>query len=719
MNNKESMAKVKGDGGEAVVSEELLAEFKEEIGRLNSETVWGARLAAENTRFCVWDGQSDDGRKHAAANSDEPVAPFEGATDGRVRLADMLVNEAVILAALATMRGQVKVRGVGTEDNAAAAKVTKFLRWVVRRWLGANFVEEVIRLAQYVYGDSPGLGMMSIGWQREMALEMKVINVDELLEMYVLLATEGAGDDELLAAANTAVEDFRAALADEDWGEDMLVDMLLGMFPYLKRPRAVKTVRALRKDGTAEFPAPYIRKDQPEFRAKRFFKDFFVPLNTTSFDRVRVVFEPEWLSRTEVEERALSEGWTKSFKERLLEKEGMPGLKEYERNDDKVIPIQSDRYAGLYQVIRATFRAVNDDSISGWYYVTFSADINEPAHKRRLLDYMHGEFPGRVFRREVLDELMLNSRGIPELVGTHQDMIKLFADSFGDNAQLSGVPPIITRARAGGGNLYIGPLVELPVRRDGDYKWLDPPRFPAQTVNMIKEVRRQVNEYIGRADEDVDPALVEMHREFNVMWWLVNMREVYRHILQLCQQYVPDDVIARVTDSDDQPLLRSREEIQGQYDIEVTFDARDMDPEYLLNLGKTIKDVLLVMDRDKTIDTAPIVATMLYRLAPEMAEESLRDVDRADKSELDDEMENYMKIRAGVEPPMVDDGSQNYGLRFRMYMEMEQKNPDIFKDMPVDKMEILTQRLKHLEMMTQQYSENAQIGRTGAAPALQ
>jgi hypothetical protein len=47
--------------------------------------------------------------------------PFEGATDSRVRLADMIINENTILRMLAMSRGRIKAIPRGPEDAAKAS----------------------------------------------------------------------------------------------------------------------------------------------------------------------------------------------------------------------------------------------------------------------------------------------------------------------------------------------------------------------------------------------------------------------------------------------------------------------------------------------------------------------------------------------------------------------------------------------------------------------
>ena len=76
------------------------------------------------------------------------------------------------------------------------------------------------------------------------------------------------------------------------------------------------------------------------------------------------------------------------------------------------------------------------------------------------------------------------------------------------------------------GRLRIKPLEEIPLKRDGDVKWMQPPAYPSTVDAMMKEVRRQVDEYYGRSNDAVPQDLVNLLRQFKVMWWLANLREL-------------------------------------------------------------------------------------------------------------------------------------------------------------------------------------------------
>jgi hypothetical protein len=660
--------------------------------------------------------------------------PFEGACDNRIRLADMVINESVMLAIMASLRAQINVKGVEASDVGRAANIQILLKWVLRNQIGLDYIRELLKLGNYVYGDSPGLGFMSVYWRRETALELREMTAQEMMLLYIDFAMEQfqpteeeLSEEEYRDAATDAATSFIEALADPETGNEGLAQMLLQLFPYLKPARARSVIRQLREGEIATFPAPYVRYDGPEFAAKRLYDDWFIASNTMEFQKARAYFDAQWIDKVEARERALVEGWSDEFLEKLLGKDdrdngqqGVAVFKEYARTASGQLreTDQSD-YENLYQVLTGYFRSTNADGIPGRYFVTFHPNIDVAATDKQLLDYDHGKYPGHVVQREVLTKRMFDCRGLAELAATNQDMIKLFIDSFGDNAQLSGVPPIVTRGRRSQGRLYIEPLGELQAKRDGDYKWMDPPQYPQTIDKMLNELRRQFDEYHGRANEEVSTELVTLHNEFKVMWWLANLREILTQLLQLCQQFMSDETVQRVTNAEGVSVLRTREDIQGQFDLEITFDPRDFDPEFLAAMGRIVRETLMAIDTDKTIQTAPIVENLMYRMFPDLAERSLRPVEQANLDELQDEFNKYQEILAGREPERGAPGSENYELRLNMYRQLEAANPIIYNDLPPDRQAILFARLEYLQAQAEQFGTNAQIGREGAPRALE
>ncbi|MDD8011870.1 MAG: hypothetical protein PHX05_00130 [Acidobacteriota bacterium] len=711
-----------------------LDEIKAELEDLARESadIWEKRITTDNTRLAFWENQSDDGLKHAV--DEEEPEPFDGACDQKIRLADLLINEDVALLITAAMRARIKFSGVTEEDARKAAKLTILMRYVLMNIWGLTWIKELAKVANYYIGDTPAVALLKIYWKRETSLRLTNITAEELLEQYLQRAQqelEQSGLDEETKAGQLALaaQDFLGALqAPAATNAEYLQSILKEFFPHLRPRRAKQMIKQLRETGSAEYPEPYISANQPMIEGKRIWEEWFIPRNTGEFQEARVYFESDWLTKAQLYERITSEGWDQDFVEAVVGKDGEQGhegesaVPEYTREtlNGPLTARDPSYYRGLYNIITAYFRALNDDGIPGRFYVVFHKDVKDPAKPPELINYVHGGYPGHVFQRETISGRMLDARGLGTLAASYQGLLKLYCDSFGDNAQLSGVPPMITRGRARMGALRLRPLGELPAKRDGDYKWLAPPQYPQTVVNMIMEIRRQVDDYFGRENKDNPPSGPQLAREFKVLWWLLNLREVLGQVFKLVQQFMPDEIIQRITNAQGQPLFAAgREEIQGQFDLELQFDPEDLDAEKMMKKGKMLKELVLAMDRSQQVDSGPIVEEFLYRLVPGVAPAAFKHRDQAVRDETQDETAKYQQIRAGMEPPLSDDGSEDYATRAAFYQQIQQANPEIFNDLPPDKAAILQSRIQRLQFLAQQYGANAQIGRQGAPPALE
>lgn len=720
MQNDESVLKAKNDGGGEAVSDELLNYLKgrvasvEDYLRKMSET----RSEGWNTRLAVWDGQSADGRKHAEDNADEDVKPFEGACDQRVRLADMLVNDEMMMLVMASLFGQTQITPMDAGDIQKVGRLKTLLRWVLFNKLGYRWMKQLILAANYYLADTPALVWLDVRWRVERYLQPRRLTAQELAQMYVASAAGGTQDEQALAAMQIAADQFVTLLSSKA-GDEELMGLLQMMFPDVENQRARKMLADLRRDGRTTFPEVRT-KEGVHVQAKRLWEDFYVISGTTDFQTTPVIFECEWLTKPQVEAAKLERGWSGDFIEGVLKHEGIKAIDNgLDEGDSRGTEKETTDYAGLYQVVNAMFTGVNKSGVPGRYAMTFHPDVTVAAGDEELIETLNGEYPGHVLQREVLSKWLLDSRSISELAGADQDMIKLFLDSWGDNAQISAVPPIVTIGRRTMGRLYIEPLAELQAKREGDYRWLPPPQYPASVVRILDQLRDMVNEYHGRENiAGNNQVRVQLARQFKTAWWLANLAEIYKQILQLCQIYMSDEELARVLDLDGNQVIQTREDIAGMFDVAIIYDPRDLDTEDLERRAAVIKNILVALDRDQVLELAPIVENYLWRLEPALAGRSIKSVDKARASELEDEIQNYLKILGGIEPEMVTDGTQNYNVRLELYQGMKQKNPAIYESLAPDRRAILEARVQHLAAMVEQYGANAAVGRQGTPGAL-
>lgn len=117
-----------------------------------------------------------------------------------------------------------------------------------------------------------------------------------------------------------------------------------------------------------------------------------------------------------------------------------------------------------------------------------------------------------------------------------------------------------------------------------------------------------------------------------------------------------------------------------------------------------------------TVQRDKLVRWFFSAISPTLAQELLVPAEVQNQKEVDDEQRLFSLIAAGIEPPMVEAG-QNFTLRLQTEMDIGKKNPEAWDKLTPVSRKILEARLKHLEQMVTQ-QQNAQIGRTGARPAL-
>ncbi len=711
---EKNLALVAGDGGDAPVETTELQKFKTEAMDIAKGAAWNVnerRILAEEIRYNLWEGQSRDGRKHADAQDGKPAFPFEGASDARIRLADMIVNERVLILTAAAFRNLPKVKGLELQNEALGHQLTTVLKWVLKNKLGGQYFREIVKLAQYQEADSPAAAVLGVWWEQETALEMRTLTLAEIAESVQAL---GLGPEQI-----TALE---AQMNDPERDAET-AQALQQLIPHLSPARAKQVVAALREDGEAEFPAPYLKLDQPAVCTYKLYEDIFFPTNTTDAQKCRCYFLREWLNEWELREREVSHGYDPEFIAEVLKHEAETMFPLYRRNpgmgeftivaEEQTASKEARR--GLFEVVTVMWKAVNEDKIPGIYQLPIHGNVDFAGAERLLCDYKHGNYPFTFFAREILGSRLLDSRGVPELLATEQQALKLLADSFQDHVQLATIPPIKVPRRRSKLSLVIGPLKVIKEDRPGDVEFMEPPMYPQGNERQQEEVRRRVDEFWGRISAHVPPMLTQLHQTGMVVNFLTNLTDALTQLLQLCQQYISDDELAMITGEDGIPIARSRAEIQGKFAVELTFDPRDLDMDYLKNIVGMIVQILQV-DTLNTVQRDKLVQRLFTAIDPNLAAATLRPVEAANESEVADEENNFAKINAGVEPEMAEAG-QNFPLRLKTLTDIVDKNPEAYAKLsPVSK-EIYQARVKHLSDQVQQI-QNAQIGRQVGQPAL-
>jgi hypothetical protein len=709
------------------IGEDMLNRIGAEIAAVNSDFGTGVRAArttAENTRFCKWDGQSADGKKHKTALNKDPF-PFDGASDQRVPVVDMVVEEKVALAVMASMTAFMvpQVRMMGIEDAASAAALERVLRYEVTNRMGLELFSESTRLANFVYGDNPGLGVLKVWWKRERGVVLETWTLEEAAKQLDALA-EGAVHPD---TGETAGQFFLRALATESLHEEAAELMRLLAPEEAGDADFVTWVREAQKTGKLSFPTTYLRSNRVAIRALRPFEDVWYRTHARSGEDVEMWFEREWLTAVQVKAEAQEEDWSEDFVTALCgdgkEKKGRVGASLFSEVEAPQAGYFADTYRGSaieqhadeYEIVRVHFSACDRSGVRGWYWTTVAAGVKIAAHDARLQDYKHGESVFLPFQAEFLRGNMLDSRGESQRLGSMQWALKQEVDMHNDRTTLTTVPPVIGPFARAGQKFTLQPGGYLPELRSGELRWMPSPDGQGVRDNETHQALlwRITNEYSGRSAEGVPPDAVQLRRQFLVLGWLAQWARVQKRMAQLICQYRTDEEIVRILGGTENPLPKTLAEIHGLYDTTLWIDPRDLtDTEHLTKVTETVLNGVVQLDKDGQIDTGPIAVAILSRLDPRLAALTAQPPQQALARQEEEERQTITAIAAGLEPRLLEGVNVNYLAKIGVLRSWEAQNQADIAQWSEEKKAQLEKHKKNLLFGLQQ-QENAQTGRTG------
>lgn len=651
-----------------------------------------------DVRHALWAGQSPDGRKRGAALGKNPF-PWEGASDTRLRLADALVNESVSLLTNAFFKAKVQLQPVESGDAAARVSAEVALRWMLWQHCADDFRREVELLANYQ--EQYGLALMHVTWRRTTRTERKQLTLQEIGEM-------------LVESRNPVFQVLLDSIMDAGQEADAVALLRDVIGP---EAATVAVVRALREVGVAEYDRPYIFENRPEFVALEPWEDVFFPVETSDLQRSRWIAWRELVGETELRERVLTEGYDGAWVDDAVKRKGVSrgGLGNYFLADRGVVQGESD----LIELWHYYFRDSGPDGATRVRYCVLHSEIADRAGLADLVPFAHGQYPFVEFARERTSRCLLESRGIPEIVESAQNEIKVQRDYRADRSSIAVLPPVRVPANRGKLSLVFGPGAQIAERRPNEFGWMQPPPFDQGTIEVEASTRRDVDGYFGRISANVPQSLTMLMQQTAVDRWLRSCKAVVQQAFALMQQYLTDVEVMRVTGTMTTPFQLSREAIQGRFDLTADFDVRDLDAETLAAKLDFIVKMIVPLDVAGVLDRAGLVEFAMGAIDPGLAARLVRSQEAATAAEAEDEQLAFTKIAAGTEPALPQQG-QNAQLRAQVLQGIVQANPQVQERFAKDEIfrRMIEARLQAFQFQIQQ-SQNAQIGRVGAVPVLQ
>lgn len=675
---------------------DLASEFQKALSRPNR---WGERQETNwRARYNIWAGQDASGRKKRKVLGKEPF-PWDEASDARVPLVDSYVNEDVDTVMTALQGARLQAAPTESGDMAQANLVTHFVRWMFYNQMPERDREAEL-LANYMF--ERGMGVLGVFWKRETQLARQTMTMQQLSD-------QAPGIAEVIA---------------DPTREEEALDLTQGALPDLKKSEARRVVKELREQGTTTYDQPYLCEDRPVFVALCPGEDFFAPADATDLQKARMLFYREFMTRAQLEDAERANGWEREWIDEVIKQCKGKISNESRTAQRPVSSLDQNTVSGLnteelYEVIHAFERRAGADRVPAIYYTVFSAHLQskqggqEFYGKRDLLNYQHGQYPFVAFDRERVNRRLDSARGYGELAFTWQQQLKTEWDSRADRASISTIPPLLHPA--GRPPAKWGPAVRVPYIRPNEYQFADVPRYDRGSQDVEQSVRYVADRYFGRMVEGIDPNYARTRMQRLVTRWLECWHQALEQMFQLCQQFMPDQFFFRVVGSAKaQPLRASRQEIQGKFDLNITWNVLNQEPELLqAKLDLLLK--LLGADINGVTDRTELMTVIFEYLDPNLGERLLQPAESASQREIDDEKTVFARLMTGQDVDVKPDG-QAYQLREQIMQQELNTNPLAQQAYQSNERvrEVVDKRMKQLRFQVQQRTVNPMIGRLGA-----
>lgn len=689
---------------------DLITEFKRNGSQGDQ---FGRMLRAEDTRLARWDGQSEDGKKHAADQPDgDEVFPWEGASDVRNYLADSAINEQVALCYMAFWNAILKITGATPDDVSDSAAASEYLDWMVHFQLLKQLDNEVELSAQFMH--SIGATALHVTWEREVGRKLQPVKMEDLLAMgqAVDQAIQQAGRQappELLQLS-AVLQALPQMLTDKTMEGEAVkaVKYLYGEYVHKNLPadiqeteilllsdkRAKQCVKGLREDGECEFPMPYLSKNQPKITALKPYRDIVLPVEVGAIESSPVVFVRDLMTEVQLRSMVLGANWDADWVDEAVKTKGKFSTWQL-NNPYSAYGTWSwravDNRSWLIEVVYAYYKQIDEDGVTQVTVTVFSPHltrnpkspggagavtvkdgegnviIDDFAAKHEILNFPRAEYPVILGRRERFDRSWLATRGLAEILATDQNVEKAMLDNVVDLAGIQTIPPLLV-PKGLTAKYKIGPAVQNEYTPGREPKFMQMPGNIAPAESIVQTIRQRMARYCGLFDAATPPQLTALMQQPMVKKFLIMWGEALQMAYELTAKFAPER-IQSVTGSAPSKDI-------NDFHYVMQFDATQFHPE-LMEKKLAAFDQLAQTDRTGTIDQAGLTAFKAQMIDPQMAKR-LTISQGAASVKLQKEVQNdFSQMFLGTEP-VYDDASNDPAAQMKLQYAAQtlQGNPN-------------------------------------------
>ncbi len=498
----------------------------------------------------------------------------------------------------------------------------------------------------------------------------------------------------------------------------------------MKPAAARKAVQDIRTNGYARFPRPYMKENRPCLLTLLPNEEIFIPDDACDLPHARSVYRRELLTEATLRERVLSHGWNQAFVDEVVTtqrgnvREGLNNATSY-RLTRRTGGLTVLRTSKLFEVVHAYRRLTDAEGVLGMYYTCFHAGLTNRSSRRQnestyayhgLLNYEHGEYPFSLFRREIVSRSLEDARGYGEILNTAQAQVKGQWDSRLDQASLNTIPP--SHCPPGEPPEEWGPGVQIETGRPEAYGFFEGPKHSVTSREIEESIRTYADRRMGRPLEDGSNRVASAAMDQDLAdKWMEGWKTCDTQCLQLYQQFGPEQIYYRVVGNDQaQSVHATRQEIQGQFDVSISYNVGNMDLENLQPVFEFFGQVLN-WDIGGRIDRDELIAYAFDAFDPNLAERVLKPAQAAAASEIEDERSVVAQLASGVGVDVKP--GQAWQLRLQTLQQTIMGSEKLKKMYESDEefRELVERRTQQLQHQVDQFTVNAQSGRLGAEPA--
>ncbi len=579
----------------------------------------------------AWPGKSRDHRKHGA-----DAFPWEGASDMESHVIDERITRLVSLFVASLNRANVRAFPTSLDDIGRSKLVSGFLKWMVSSGYIPRFGREMELGANYLL--ERGILITYIGWHREDRTFLQELDLNQI----------------------SSIAPEIAQLIQSGEEDDALIALMESTFPGVKKSRARKALKKLRKEGKAELPVVRREVDAPQIKTLAPDGDFFFPPYVTDPQRAPYCFWKTYFTPQELENKVSTDGWDKDFVEYIIEhyrgvhSNGIDNFEEGRRSGSLINnTYESDE---LIEIVYGYQRLIDpEDGAEGIYCTVFNRSFsgNQEAPGFAKFELLNGyeDYPVVVTKLSEDSKRLYDTMTIPDVLRGIQNQVKVERDSRVDRNSLATLPPILHPV--GQAPSDWGPGRMIPYRRKGDLDFAPTPPSPTGSIEIEKTLEQQADRLVGL---DETSSISGIRKQFLVDKFLNHAAEVMSMAFKCFQRFGPDEVFFRVTGNAD-PMKMTKGDAEENYDIMISYDVLNSDPTAQEQKLQQIV-ALTQMDRNGRINMDSLMDIAAASIDPVLADTVLQPAQQAAEQMTQFVTDDLAKIFAGIEMPARPNGGQ-------------------------------------------------------------